>query len=112
MLKHTIFGHDSEEEITHCDACDTVVPFVSYVNSLRSDKPLSGPVGARRWPGACPMIYFFLTKTLILSVLSAHTVNFLNFLFGLRAQSVYFHIFSGHAPLHAHCFLGELEDIF
>ena len=55
---------------------------------------------------------FFLTKTLILSVLSAHTVNFLNFLFGLRAQSVYFHIFSGHAPLHAHCFLGELEDIF
>ena len=56
MLKHTKFGHDSEEDITHRD---TVVPFVSYVNSLRSDKSdhcqgPRGPVGARRWPGARP----------------------------------------------------------
>ena len=67
MLKHTKFGHDSEEKITHRDTGDTVVPFVSYVNSLRSDKPdhcqgLGGPVGAQSCPGARPELYFFLTK--------------------------------------------------
>ena len=48
MLKHTKFEHDSEEDISHRD---TVVPFVSNVNSLRSDKSdhcqgPRGPVGA------------------------------------------------------------------
>ena len=46
------FGHDSVEDITHRDTGDTVVPFVSYVNSLRSDKPdhCQGPRGSVRDP--------------------------------------------------------------
>ena len=43
---------DSEEKISHRDTGDAVVTFVSYVNSLRSDKTdhCRGPRGSGRGP--------------------------------------------------------------
>ena len=51
VLKHTKFGHDSEEDITHRDTGDTVV-LCFLCEQPSSDKPdnCQGPRGVGRGP--------------------------------------------------------------
>ena len=83
------------KKILHTVTLVTLLYCVSYANSLRLTnltivRGPGGLVGARRWPGPHPKIYFFLTKKFWVC---AHMVNVLNFSFALRTLSIYFRIF-------------------